>query len=302
MENQNTNLLNDVGSFRNATGPIIVTLKNDMMFHRVMHSSKKALKGLICALKGLNPVTVRDVQLMNPIDYAEYRDKEIILDVKVLLENKEILDIELQLYRDKYWEQRSLLYLCRSFAGLGEGDKYNNLKPTTLVAIMDDPLFEEHPEFYSKYILQNIKNHEPYSSMLNLNVLYLNQTDLATEDDRKNDLVYWAELFKATTWEDLIDLCNDRPEFEEVATAMYKTNTIPQERTIMEAHERYVLDKQAAFDTGFDSGYDTAKEEDNEIIGALNAEKCSLINDKSELIKELNRLRKKMLESGIEDT
>ncbi len=47
-------------------------------------------------------------------------------------------------------------------------------------------------------------------------------------------------------------MCDKRPEFEEVATAMYKINTIPQERTIMEAHERYVFDKQAAYDTGYE--------------------------------------------------
>ena len=32
-------------SFEEATGPIDVTLKNDMMFHLVMARSKKALKG-----------------------------------------------------------------------------------------------------------------------------------------------------------------------------------------------------------------------------------------------------------------
>ena len=120
--------------------------------------------------------------------------------------------------------------------------------------------------------------------MFNLNVLYLNKTDIATEDDKKNNLVYWAELFKATTWEELIALCDNRPEFEEVATAMYKTNTIPQERTIMEAHERYVLDKQAAYDTG----YDTAKEEDNEIINSMTT--------------RIEHLEQLLAKAGIKDT
>ncbi len=120
--------------------------------------------------------------------------------------------------------------------------------------------------------------------MLKLNVLYLKKTNLATEEDKKNNLVYWAELFKATTWEDLIALCDDRPEFEEVATAMYKTNTIPQERTIMEAHERYVLDKQAAYDTG----YDTAKEECQEKINQMST--------------TIEHLKKLLAEAGIKET
>ena len=40
--------------YLNATGEIKYSLRNDIMFHIVMNKSKEALKGLICALKGLN--------------------------------------------------------------------------------------------------------------------------------------------------------------------------------------------------------------------------------------------------------
>ena len=138
-------------SFEEATGPIDVTLKNDMMFHLVMARSKKALKGLVCSLKGLDPAEVKDVELTNPIDYSLYTTKEIVLDVKVMLNNNEIIDIELQMYKDNNWELRSLLYLCRSFDSIDEGEDYYRLKPTTFIAIMNDPIFPEFPEFYSQY-------------------------------------------------------------------------------------------------------------------------------------------------------
>jgi predicted transposase/invertase (TIGR01784 family) len=176
--------------FEEATGPIDVTLKNDMMFHLVMARSKKALKGLVCALKGLNSDDVKDVELMNPIDYSMYATKEIILDVKVSLNNNEVIDIELQMYKDRPWEERSLLYLCRSFDSIGEGEDYAKLMPTTFIAIMNDPLFPKYPEFYSKYMLLNIKNFQPYSSKIKLNVLYLNMTEKAEQEDIDNKLVY----------------------------------------------------------------------------------------------------------------
>ena len=80
----------------------------------------------------------------------------------------------------------------------------------------------------------------PYSSMLGINVLYLNHTDLATPNDEANDLVYWARLFQATTWEELKDLSTHDPAFEEVATVMYNSNIQSEEKTIMEAHQRYL--------------------------------------------------------------
>ncbi len=231
--------------FEEATGPIDVTLKNDMMFHLVMARSKKALKGLVCSLKGLDPNTVKDVELTNPIDYSMYTTKEIILDVKVSLNNNEIIDIELQMYVNDEWKLRTLLYLCRSFDSINEGDAYSKLKPTTFIAIMNDPLFPDYPEFYSHYELLNTKNFQPYSSYLKLNVLYLNQTEIATQEDIDNDLVYWAKIFKATNWDELKELCSKNDMFKEVAQVMYKSNVQSQEKTYMEAHEKYILDKRS---------------------------------------------------------
>ena len=299
-------------SFKDATGPISVTLRNDMMFHRVMQNSNRALKGLVCALKGLDPKNVKNVELTNPIDYASFNGKEIILDIKVLLNNNSILDIELQLYRCKYWEHRSLLYLCRSFDSIGISEDYYLLKPTSLIAIMDDPLFPEYPEFYSKYQFLNIRNYQPYSTMLSLNVLYLNCTDLATDEDKANNLVYWAKLFQATTWDELKKLSTLNPDFEEVAAIMYKSNIQSQERTLFEAHQKYVMDRLSTLKEieestaearakgwaegraegraeglaeGHSEGYSEAKAEDQAQINALSA--------------EVERLTKLLSESGV---
>lgn len=123
--------------YRNATGIIQTGLTNDMLFHIVMNKSRKALKGLICALKRLDPEDVRDVNILNPIDYGNYISKEVVLDVRVELNNYEIMDIELQLYHDPNWDKRSVLYLCRAFDTIGEGEDYSLLKPTTLIIITE---------------------------------------------------------------------------------------------------------------------------------------------------------------------
>jgi len=288
----------DTMSYLDATGPIAVTLRNDMMFHCVMQRSNNALKGLVCALKGLDPSLVKEVTLMNPIDYSEYAQKEIILDVKVLLNSNEILDIELQLYYDKDWEKRSLLYLCRSFDSLPSGEEYRNIKPTTLIAIMDNPLFPEHPEFYSHYQLLNVSTHEPYSSLISLNVLYLNRTDLASQSDYDNGLVYWAKLFKATTWEDLKSLVNVKNEFKEVVRIMYSSNLIQsQEKTLFEAHQRY-LTEQASLRRQMEDIRDELEAVRTE---AEKARAEGYERGKAEAQEELARLRRLLEEAGISE-
>ncbi len=217
--------------------------------------------------------------LTNPIDYSAYANKEIILDVKVELNNEELLDIELQMYQQSIWEKRSLLYLCRSFDSIGVGDEYNLLKPTTLIAILDGSPFREDPEFYAHYQLLNVRNFKPYSTLLNINVLYLNQTKIATDKEIEHGLVNWAKLFQATTWEEIRELCTERPVFEEVAKVMYNVNASDSERTIYEAHRKFVMDKVS----WRSAGYREAKAEDQAKIDGLNAKVENLSAENEDL-------------------
>ncbi len=273
-------------SYLDATGPIAVTLRNDMMFHRAMQSSNVALKGLICALKGLDPKDIKEVIITNPIDYSAYAKKEVVLDVKVLMNDSEILDIELQLYYDKHWEKRSLLYLCRAFDSIGISDKYEDLKKTTLIVITDHPKKGTPKEFYAHHLLLNTKTFLPYSALLNLDVLYLKEQGLATDEDIKNGLLYWARLFEASTWEELRSLITIKPEMEEVAKTMYNSNVIQdQEKTLFEAHQKF-LDMQHAL---YASGYSDAKEEDQKVIDDLTSKNEMLAAE----IERLNALVEK---------
>ncbi len=69
-------------------------------------------------------------------------------------------------------------------------------------------------------------------------------TEIATQEDMDNDLVYWAKIFKATYWDELRKLCEKSDTYREVAQVMYNSNIQSQEKTYMEAHEKYMLDKR----------------------------------------------------------
>ena len=47
----------------------------------------------------------------------------------------------------------------------------------------------------------NNNQHYIYNDNFTLNVLDLNQIELATEEDKAYKIDYWAKLFKAKTWE-----------------------------------------------------------------------------------------------------
>ena len=226
--------------YKDATGPIEFPLKSDLMFHYVMQKSEAALLGLICSLKGISPEDVESLVVMNPISLND-AGKESVMDLKLKLNSNEIINIEIQMYMQDFWIKRSLLYLCRAYDSIKAGGNYSELKPTSHICITDQNLFEDYPEFYSRYLFMNTnkKYHNIYSTDLSINVLNLNHTDRATRRDKKNGLLFWAKLFKATTWEEFKALSHGRPEIEEVGNMIFTLNTEDQEREILEGQRRY---------------------------------------------------------------
>ncbi len=282
-------------SYKDATGTIEFTLKSDLMFHYVMQKSERALKGLVCSLNGISASMVKELIVLNPIDFNDDLQKTV-MDLKLILNNNEILNIELQVYTDKYWIQRSLLYLCRAYDSIDAGDDYSKIKPTTHFCITDQNLFPEYPEFYSEYLLLNTKNHQPYTKNFGIKVLELNHTNLATQEDIDNNLVYWADLFKADTWEKFQELAEGRPDIEEVGNLMLEVNADTKAKELLEGQRRY----REMMNSQYSAGYTDAEEKYEEIIAknqAVIADKDATISDMQSIIskleKELNDLKSK---------
>ena len=278
IEKQNPNL-----TYETATGEIKFTLKSDVMFHYVMQQSKAALRGLVCALKGIPESDVKNIEVLNPIDLNS-AGKETIMDLKLTLNNNEVLNIELQVYPDKHWIRRSILYLGRTYDSIGLGENYSQLKPTTLFCITDQELVENAiPEFYAKYRLSNLKNHQLYTDNFGLNVLQLNHTDIATTEDIGNKLVYWAELFKASTWEEFKALAKDNPDIEEVGNLIFTLNYDNQAKELLEGQRRY----REVMATQYADGYADAEEKSQAALAekdAIIADRNAIISDKDAII------------------
>ena len=252
----------------------------------VMQQSKAALRGLVCALKGIQESDVKNIEVLNPINLNS-AGKETIMDLKLTLNNNEVLNIELQVYPDKHWIRRSILYLGRTYDSIGLGENYSQLKSTTLFCITDQELVENAiPEFYAKYRLSNLKNHQLYTDNFGINVLQLNHTDIATTEDIGNKLVYWAELFKASTWEEFKALAKDNPEIKEVGNLIFTLNYDNQAKELLEGQRRY----REMMATQYADGYADAEEKYKAELSdkdATIADKDATISEKDDTIASL---------------
>lgn len=189
---------------QNATGPVRFNMTNDYMFRAVLQQNNKVLRGLICSLLHLTEDELISAEITNPVILGESIDsKEYQLDIHVLLNNHTLINLEMQVSDRLDWPNRSLVYLCRSFDHLNHGQDYSEIQPVIHIGFLDYTLPKNFPEFYATYKLQNVKNHNLYSDNFTLSVVNLSRIDLATEEDKKYQIDYWAKLFKATSWEEI---------------------------------------------------------------------------------------------------
>lgn len=230
-------------------------LKNDYMFRAAMQTSEKVLRGLVCALLNLKPEEVKECVIENPIILGEdIDDKTCILDVKILLNNKKRLNIEMQTTNYGDWQDRALLYLCRSFDHLSKGENYSNLKTTIHIGILDFTLFPESPEFYSENLMMNVKTHKIFNSKFILRVLDLTQLENVSEEEKETDLYYWARLFQAESWEEIAMLAEKNEAMKEAADTIRKLNADERIKMQCEAREQLEHDMASAYQHGIDVG------------------------------------------------
>ncbi|MCI6065979.1 Rpn family recombination-promoting nuclease/putative transposase [bacterium] len=212
-------------SFETATGSIDYPFTNDYMFRAILQKDKQVLKALIAALLHLKKESIHDVAITNPIELgAAISDKDFILDIRVNLNNEQLIDLEMQMSNEYNWSERSISYAARSFDQLNSGEEYKEVLPVHSIGFLNFTLFENQPEFFATYELRNKKTGHLYSSKFSIHVLDLTRIDLATAEDQNYEIDRWAKLFKAKTWEELRMIAKNNPDLLQASNDLYTVN------------------------------------------------------------------------------
>ena len=251
-KNQTTEYTNDTttqtsSDWKQATGELNIKLVNDYLFRALLQKNNRVLKGLIASLLHMKMEDIQSVIIKNEIILGKHiPDKAFILDIRVLMNDNSIINLEMQVVDQCNWVERPMSYLCRCFDNLAKGDDYINAKPVVQIGLLDYTLFPDAPEFYASYYLMNEKSHKIYSDKLRISVVDLTHIDLATDEDKLYGIDHWARLFKSRTWEDLKMLAENNPIIDEAASTIY---SISQDSILLEqirardeaiAHENYL--------------------------------------------------------------
>ena len=247
------------------TGQLPYTLTNDFFFKAFLQKNETALRGLLSALLSLKLDEISSVTITNPIQEGEtVDDKNIILDIKLILNDTHVINLEMQVSNLGNWPERSLTYLCRMFDQLKTGEDYINVKKTIHISIMDFTPNDFPKVLYSEYFLYNLKTGHKYSDKFAIYMLQLNQLGNPKDERDIPEIYYWAQLFKAKTWEEIQMLAEKNECIKQSIATLQEITADEKARMQMEARERYRRDLAASVELG--------KQQSAEVIQRLQEE------------------------------
>ena len=225
------------------TGELPVKMTNDYLFRALLQSDNDTLKALLASVLKIRLRKIKSAKVTNPILIGEaIGDKVFIMDVKVEFNNDSLIDLEMQVIKERGWEDRSLSYICRSYDQLNAGMVYSQAKPVRQIAFCDFTLFEDYPEFFANYKLINVRNKESvYTEKFIISNINLTRPDLATQEDKEYGLDEWCRMFKAETWEDMKMLAENNAVMGKAISGIWQLTEEEKIREQCRAREEWLI-------------------------------------------------------------
>lgn len=148
-----------------------IRLTNDFVFKLVYGSdndeSKFILKSLLNKILGRDDDPIVNIEYKNPFILKENMDdKETILDIKAETNNRELIDIEMQMNWYREMPLRLLSYHGRLLReSLQKGEDYDKMKKTITICITDSTAFPGSKKFLNEFYFIEKDEHFLFSNM-----------------------------------------------------------------------------------------------------------------------------------------
>ena len=179
------------------TTQFLMKPKVDFCFKELMED-EEVRNAFLAAVLGINLEEIVESRILpSHLRQKDKDDKLGILDVRVLLNNKEQIDIEIQVTSSEYWAERTLFYLGKMFVDqLKTGEDYQKLEKCIHVGILNFTLFDDE-EYYSRFHFWSDQGRKMYSDKFEIHTLELPK--LAKHEYPETELLKWLQFINAET-------------------------------------------------------------------------------------------------------
>lgn len=211
---------------------------------------------MVCSngLVGIYEV-VRTRLLPTHLRAGHEKDKLGILDVRVALDGDIQIDMEIQIAKFMFWQERSLFYLSKMYSeDIHVGDDYHVLGKCIHVGILDFLLFEEDAEYYSRFHLWEDTRRRMYSDKLEIHIVELPK--LGRHEYPETALLKWAKFISAEKKEEFEMIAKTDPHIQKAYEELQHNSEDEEKRLEYEARLKANLDYNTMIYSSWHSGYD----------------------------------------------
>ena len=196
----------------------------------------------------------------NPILEKDLLDDKVgILDIKAKLDNNINCNIEMQVVDKKNIEKRILYYWSKMYnKSISAGEDYGKLEKSIAILITDYELksLKEIKKYITKW---NIREEE-YQKIILTDVMEIYIIELPKfekykekADNKLNSWVRFIENPEVVNMEENKDIVKAKKVLEEISQDEH-------ERYLAELRQKYIMDKKAIEDAGYDKGLEAGME------------------------------------------
>ncbi len=210
--------------------------KSDVAFKELMRN-ETVRRHFISDVLEISLEEIREVRLENTfLSRRSRREKEGILDVRLLLNNDHRINIELQIREVPAWDKRSLFYLSKMYSeGAHAGEDYGRLQKCIVICVLGF-MWDAKPGYHKVYYLRDQEG-QLYSDQFEIHVIELNKE---LTGDRLDD---WISLFRVESMEELKMIRSTNPGIVEAVREVGAMNLGRRLRALYEEHMRIKRDR-----------------------------------------------------------
>ena len=246
-----------------------ITLRNDYLFKRLLGSeeNKDILQDFLEVILDIPHEEIEGIELLDKeLKKDRSVDKTGILDVKVRLKNKTIINIEIQNIWDESFINRTLFYWAKIYVEeFRQGDDYTKLNRCITINIVGKG-FNLNNKIHSKYLLKEEVSNEKLTNLIEMH--FLNLKRARELNDIKDPLIRWLLFIETDSKEERHMLAEHSPVLKLLNEKIDLLSLTPKEKKLYESRMMLKSDivsiSNSQFNKGLEEGIEKGKKEGRE--------------------------------------
>ncbi|MCI8344953.1 MAG: Rpn family recombination-promoting nuclease/putative transposase [Clostridia bacterium] len=274
--------------------------KNDIVFQSLFtQKNEEITKNFISALME-EKITKIEINTKKELYREKPEDKLGILDLEAEINDKEKVDIEVQLIDRKNLVERMLFYFSKLYAStIDKGEDYISAKKVVIISIIDYDLdlTKEIKEMETIWNIIERKNKNlMLTDKLELHIIELRKAREEYEKNKSNKKAQWMMFINNPNEMEVQEIMKENKEIEEAVVIIKEMTEDEKLERLAFLRQKAIMDEKAIYAAGLDKGEIKGREagiKENQIeVAKKMKEKNIDIN----IIEEITKLTKEEIE------